>query len=172
MRRMLDPKEAGGSLPSTVKFDAEGNRTVGKNLEVNGKLKLKSLVSASNPDGDITKELGGGGGTAKTLYKHTINIWSSTYGNIYLTIYNTSNEQINSEAKFKTTMKRIGKIIATGYSNYGQASNVYFVKYLANEDKIYAYGFYVDKTSGNIEQTSTVLDYHFSSFVDDVSAVS
>ena len=61
MSRRLDPKEAGGSLPSTVKFDAEGDRTVGKNLEVDGKLKLKSLVSASNPDGDITKELGGGG---------------------------------------------------------------------------------------------------------------
>ena len=61
MRRMLDPKEAGGSLPSTIKFDAEGNRTVGKDLGVDGKLKLKSLVSASNPDGDITKELGGGG---------------------------------------------------------------------------------------------------------------
>ena len=60
MRRMLDPKEAG--LPSTITFDQEGNRTVGKNLGVDGKLKLKSLVSASNPDGDITKELGGGGG--------------------------------------------------------------------------------------------------------------
>ena len=63
MRRMLDPKEVGGgSLPSTIKFDTEGNRTVGKNLGVDGKLKLKSLVSESNPDGDITKELGGGGG--------------------------------------------------------------------------------------------------------------
>ena len=61
MRRMLDPKEAGGSLPSTITFDKEGNRTVGKNLGVDGKLTLKSLVSASNPDGDITKELGGGG---------------------------------------------------------------------------------------------------------------
>ena len=60
MRRMLDPKEAGGKLPSTIKFDQEGNRTVGKDLGVDGKLKLKSLVSASNPDGDITKELGGG----------------------------------------------------------------------------------------------------------------
>ena len=62
MRRMLDPKEAGGSLPSTIKFDTEGNRTVGKNLGVDGKLTSKSLVSESNPDGDITKELGGGGG--------------------------------------------------------------------------------------------------------------
>ena len=62
MRRMLDPKEAGGSLPSTITFDAEGNRTASKDVKVDGKLKLKSLVSASNPDGDITKELGGGGG--------------------------------------------------------------------------------------------------------------
>ena len=62
MRRMLDPKEAGGSLPSTIKFDTEGNRTVGKNLGVDGKLTLKSLVSGTNPDGDITKELGKGGG--------------------------------------------------------------------------------------------------------------
>ena len=48
---------ATGSLPSTVKFDEEGNRTVGKDLGVDGKLKLKSLVSASNPDGDITNKL-------------------------------------------------------------------------------------------------------------------
>ena len=34
---------ATGSLPSTVKFDAEGNRTVGKNLEVDGAIKLSSL---------------------------------------------------------------------------------------------------------------------------------
>ena len=61
MRRMLDPKEAGGNLPSTITFDKDGNRKVGKNLGVDGKLTLKSLVSASNPDGDITKELGGGG---------------------------------------------------------------------------------------------------------------
>ena len=74
MRRMLDPKEVGGSLPSTIKFDEEGNRTVGKNLGVDGKLKLKSLVSASNPDGDITKELGGGGGGTATLYSHFIEI--------------------------------------------------------------------------------------------------
>ena len=60
MRRMLDPKEAGG-LPSTIEFDKDGNRKVTKDLGVDGKLKLKSLVSASNPDGDITKELGGGG---------------------------------------------------------------------------------------------------------------
>ena len=75
MRRMLDPKEAG--LPSTITFDPEGNRTVGKNLKVEGKLTLKSLVSASNPDGDITKELGGGGGGgggSTTLYRHCVRL--------------------------------------------------------------------------------------------------
>ena len=48
MRRILDPKEAGGGLPSTIKFDQDGNRTVGKDLGVDGKLKLKSLVSEVN----------------------------------------------------------------------------------------------------------------------------
>ena len=94
MRRMLDPKEAGGSLPSTVKFDAEGNRTVGKDLGVDGKLKLKSLVSASNPDGDITKELGGGGGGGGAkIYRHSLSILQSTANDksqAYFTYYTTS----------------------------------------------------------------------------------
>ena len=59
MRRMLDPTKVGG-IPSTIEFDKDGNRNVSKDLGVGGKLKLKSLVSASNPDGDISKELGGG----------------------------------------------------------------------------------------------------------------
>ena len=67
MRRMLDPKEAG--LPSTIQFDEAGNRTASKDVKVDGKLKLKSLVSESNPDGDITKELGGGGGSARHAYR-------------------------------------------------------------------------------------------------------
>lgn len=37
MRRMLDPKEAGG-LPSTITFDGEGNREVKKNLKFDGEL--------------------------------------------------------------------------------------------------------------------------------------
>ena len=81
MRRMLDPKEAGGSLPSTITFDAEGNRTASKDVKVDGKLKLKSLVSASNPDGDITKELGGGGGGGDgKLYCHCIEFRKPKYG--------------------------------------------------------------------------------------------
>ena len=56
MRRMLDPKEAGGGLPSTIKFDEEGNRTVGKNLEVDGKLKSKQIANDSNPGGPLFKK--------------------------------------------------------------------------------------------------------------------
>ena len=88
MRRMLDPKEAGGSLPSTITFDENGNRKVGKDLGVDGKLKLKSLVSATNPDGDITKELGGGGGAK--IYRHSINISQNEKLRAYITYYTTS----------------------------------------------------------------------------------
>lgn len=90
MRRMLDPKEAGGSLPSTVKFDAEGNRTVGKDLGVDGKLKLKSLVSASNPDGDITKELGGGGG-ARHVYSILIGSSAQHPDTMHYEVYTDKN---------------------------------------------------------------------------------
>ena len=83
MRRMLDPKEAGGSLPSTIEFDKDGNRTVGKNLGVYGKLTLKSLVSASNPDGDITKELGGG-----SIHCYDVKIKNSN-NEIYMSFYTT-----------------------------------------------------------------------------------
>lgn len=53
---------ATGGGVNGLQSDAEGNLTANKNLGVEGKLTLKSLVSATNPDGDITKELGGGGG--------------------------------------------------------------------------------------------------------------
>lgn len=66
----LSSATAGGGV-NGLESDAEGNLTASKNLGVDGKLTLKSLVSASNPDGDITKELGGGGGDEK-LYCHCI----------------------------------------------------------------------------------------------------
>ena len=67
MRRMLDPTKVGG-IPSTIAFDNDGNREVKKNLKVDGKLKLQSLVSDTNPDGDITKELGGRTRHGYTIY--------------------------------------------------------------------------------------------------------
>ena len=75
MRRMLDPTKVGG-LPSTIEFDKDGNRKVSKNLGVGGKLTLKSLVSASNPDGDITKELGGG--SSKITITATNSDWTAS----------------------------------------------------------------------------------------------
>lgn len=49
----------GGGGVNGLESDAEGNLTATKNLGVDGKLTLKSMVSASNPDGDITKALSG-----------------------------------------------------------------------------------------------------------------
>ena len=98
MRRMLDPTKVGG-IPSTIEFDKDGNRKVSKDLGVDGKLKLKSLISASNPDGDITKELGGGGGGGGSiqLYHHHIYLdyteSSEYYGYAYFDYDSTNAEQ-------------------------------------------------------------------------------
>ena len=103
MRRMLDPKEAGGKLPSTITFDEEGNRTASKDVKVDGKLKLKSLVSESNPDGDITKALGGGGEGGGNLYHHAIRIEWSTREDLVFDIYNKQSEQLTF-ATLKTAL--------------------------------------------------------------------
>ena len=84
MRRMLDPTKVGG-IPSTIEFDKDGNRKVDKNLGVGGKLTLKSLVSASNPDGDITKELGG-----KQRHRYSVYI-----GDIYYVAYTEKDYNFN-----------------------------------------------------------------------------
>ena len=122
MRRMLDPKEVGG-LPSTIEFDKDGNRKVSKDLGVGGKLKLKSLVSASNPDGDITKELG----SKAKLYKHSISAFSGSYGRIYRTFYSYSDVVIDTEAKLKTAITGIGDVTATGWL---KENNIVFNSYL------------------------------------------
>lgn len=72
MRKMPNDVEKLDQISQVINSDGQGNLTVNKDLEVDGKLKLKSLVSASNPDGDITKELGGGSsgdsGSARHCY--------------------------------------------------------------------------------------------------------
>ena len=78
MRKRPNDVEKLDQISQSINPDGQGNLTVGKNLGVDGKLTLKSLVSASNPDGDITKELGGGGGTgggeSTTLYRHCVRL--------------------------------------------------------------------------------------------------
>ena len=116
-----------------------------------------------------------GGGTSNKLYKHTINCWSSTYGSVYLTIYNTSIEQINSEAKIKTAIKSLGKVIATGYIIKNEfVYNVYLTKYLPGDNNAVAVGYRIDTTSGStkVPTTSMALDYHFTTIEDDVKEVS
>ena len=110
MRRMLDPKEAGGSLPSTITFDTEGNRTVGKNLEVDGKLKLKSLVSNDNKDGDITKQL------AKKIYCHTLTATDDSTGTVIFTVYCSIYYQIDF-SNMPYVLGKGGGVSATGIVN-------------------------------------------------------
>lgn len=101
----------GGSFPSTITFDGDGNRKVGKNLGVDGKLTLKSLVSASNPDGDITKALGG------KLYRHKIKIYSTQInGQAIATIYTSTEAEFTKES-FSAYIE-YGSIAASGLFQY------------------------------------------------------
>ena len=74
MRKRPNDVEKLDQISQSINPDGKGNLTVGKDLEVDGKLKLKSLVSASNPDGDITKELGGGGGGGAASARHCYSV--------------------------------------------------------------------------------------------------
>ena len=74
MRKRPNDVEKLDRISQSINLDGKGNLTVNKDLGVDGKLKLKSLVSESNPDGDITKELGGGGAALtqnKVYFKNT-----------------------------------------------------------------------------------------------------
>ena len=171
MRRMLDPKEAGGSLPSTITFDQEGNRTVGKNLEVDGKLKLKSLVSASNPDGDITKELGGGGGgEGNTLYEYRISFQDTRELGISRKAKFYSSVDIGRTDKERTSTELYNQLLPSGsgyVSNldaYGCAkittgsNNTYYpiieITINASETSV----FYLDPSQGRTKYNNTFLN--------------
>ena len=112
-----------------------------------------------------------GGGAANKLYKHTINFWSSSYGTVYITIYNTSNEPINSESKFKPAMKNFGDAIASGYVSDG---NVYYTVFYAyrspTDNKVRAIAYRIN-SEGKITKWSTDLDYHVSTIEDDVKEI-
>ena len=111
------------------------------------------------------------GGNSAKLYKHTITFWSSTYGTVYLTIYNTSNEQITSESKLKPAMTNFGDAMASGYISDGQTYfNVYSAYWNARDKKVKAIGYQVN-SEGKMISFSTDLDYHFSSIEDDVKEV-
>ena len=169
MRKRPNDVEKLDRISATMDADKQGNVEVGKNLKIDGNLQFKSLVSDSNPDG--TFDPTGSGGTANKLYKHTIHFSSSTYGVIYLTIYNTSIEQINSESKLKAAITNFGSVIASGYIKTGtNYFTVYYVYRNTADNKVKAVGYRYD-TEGNLSSTATVLDYHFSTMEDDVKQV-
>ena len=136
MRRMLDPKEAGGSLPSTIKFDAEGNRTASKDLGVDGKLKLKSLVSNTNPDGDITKELGGGGGgSGENLYLHSMYLSNSVSNAVVVNVYNHSSTKFTMDS-FKQWLSN-RRYPCSGAISGGKRQLIpYYIYYVSGENSL------------------------------------
>ena len=100
MRKRPNDVEKLDRISATMDADKNGNITVGKDVKVDGKLKLTSLVSASNPDGDITKELGGGGGGGEgaKLYCHNIEFLKYKVGFICFNYYSTRSTPYNFDS--------------------------------------------------------------------------
>ena len=105
-----------------LESDAEGNLTASKNLGVDGKLTLKSLVSATNPDGDITKELGGGGGS--TLYEYDLYLMDKDKLGIDREGLFYSSVDIGQENKFRTS-QQIKEQLLPGGSGYELSLDVF-----------------------------------------------
>lgn len=144
MRRMIDPKEAGGSLPSTIQFDTEGNRKVGKNLGVDGKLKLKSLISPTNKDGDITKVLG------KHIYSHCLTATDDSTGTVVFTVYCSINYQIDF-SKVTYALENKGGTTATGIVNIDGSNKMITSVYVNSYSRVIATWIDIaDRTTGEL----------------------
>lgn len=144
-----------------LQSDAEGNLTASKNLGVDGKLTLKSLVSASNPDGDITKELGGGGGS--NLYEYTIillnsaNLGVSRIGKFY------SSVDIGTSSKDRTTSQILNQLLPSDLESTNYLPVIGYIKRSDGANDTYyslnylqltwsdAYLFYLNPAKGRVE---------------------
>lgn len=135
MRKMPNDVEKLDQISQSINSDGKGNLTVGKNLGVDGKLKLKSLISASNPDGDITKELGkGGGGTTNTLYQHSIHLYGAD-NSVYLVLYSYVSNAFNFpllKSRLKNYIPCSGSLKIDG-TNY----NAYAIAYQSSTNEFY-----------------------------------
>ena len=161
MRKRPNDVEKLDQISQSINPDGKGNLTIGKNLGVDGKLKLKSLVSESNPDGDITKELGGGGGGGK-IFMHNIIIKDYRENNfIGLNIYN------NSETPF-TISSLTTKI--NGHNTPCSGSFIYIdgrVNYIANYLYVYSNKL-MCRCTDFVNNNSVRIDLHEYKLTDDV----
>ena len=112
-----------------------------------------------------------GGSTAK-LYKHTINVHSSSHGYVEITLYNYNDVAINSQKKLETAMQGIGEITATGYiKNVSSVYTVFSAFSDPGNKSVSANWYQIDAKTGNVSMGRSRLDNNFS-YTDYVSAVS
>ena len=129
MRKRPNDVEKLDRISATMDADKQGNVEVGKDVKVDGKLKLTSLISGTNPDGDIRNALGG----KLVLYRHHISIYSTeVYGYLSLEYYTSVGTPFNRTSFAKEL--DVNGITATGLFRYqGEYSNVIsLAKYVGN----------------------------------------
>ena len=152
MRKRPNDVEKLDKISQSINSDGKGNLTVGKNLGVDGKLTLKSLVSESNPDGDITKELGG------KLYCHHIalNLANNTIsGYLIIDYYRKNSNQLNTTKEFISDFN--GKyLICSGYVNDNNERCIPMNVYSAAGDLYVGY-----VNSSNLSKSATINNWFF-----------
>lgn len=135
-----------------LESDAEGNLTASKNLGVDGKLTLKSLVSESNPDGDITKALGSERHVYRVIGNNTFHYTVFTTKNYNLQLGKpTTIEDFKTNDNYKE-LRAIGTHPAAGYFKDDFNDNLILNTFTVRQDSYYGYDGYDVKTS----ETSSV----------------
>ena len=125
MKRMT---RLAAKLDKARDIDDDGNIEAGKDVKIDGNLKMNSLVSDGNPEG-IFDPAGTGGGT---IYHHAVRISRGDAEDIAFDIYNNQSEQLNF-----VTLKAalIGTHIAcSGFRSQSGKRQHAFRLYLANNN--------------------------------------
>ena len=169
MRKRPNDVEKLDQISQSINPDGKGNLTVGKDLKVDGKLKLKSLVSASNPDGDITKELGGGGG-GSTLYEYTATLINSGNIGVYRIgkFYSSADMGTNSKTRnsaqifnqlIPTDPTTVSNLIVSGYVKISEGANTNYYSLIQLELSFdHAYLYYLNPTKGKVRYSRNVIN--------------
>ena len=166
MRKRPNDVEKLDQISQSIESDGKGNLTVGKNLGVDGKLTLKSLVSASNPDGDITKELGGGGGGGGSkIYWHHIqfNSDNSTIGGYLVIDFYSKNDKKLTKKEFSSVFDSY--LICSGYVKENQNQQRYIPLHVyGNAGKLYVR--YIN--SYDTSNSASIDNWNFNDYVYEV----
>ena len=147
MRKRPNDVEKLDKISQVINPDNKGNLTVNKDLGVDGKFTLKSLVSDTNPNGDITKALVGERHVYRVIGNNTFHYTVFTTKNYNLQLGKpTKIEDFKTNDNYKE-LRAIGTYPAAGYFKDDFNDNLILNTFTVRQDSYYGYDGYDIKTS-------------------------